>query len=273
MKKLVLMGTNDWVVPVFERISQQHEVVAVFTRAPKPAGRMLVLQKSPMHIWAESRGIPIHTSIKEFSSLIHHPSSIDFVVVASYGVMIPDDILSMSKFINIHPSLLPKYRGASPMLTAILNGDVDTGICLMDITSEMDAGDIHMVRKIAIGEDDTNADLEKNVSAVSADMLSEYLAAPDKYPAKPQIGEPTYTRKFTKEDLNIDWKKTPVQIHNQVRSIGGRTKINGIDVKILKTRIENGELKIENLQPAGKKAMDWKSFVNGLRDKIISFDN
>jgi methionyl-tRNA formyltransferase len=154
------------------------------------------------------------------------------------------------------------------MLTAILNGDKETGICLTDVTPELDAGGIHMTRKIEIGENDANADLEKRVSSISADMLSEYLMDPAKYPAAPQAGDPTYTRKFTKDDLIIDWNKTPRQIHNQIRSIGGRAKIGGVDVKILETRVVGDKLEILRVQPAGKNAMDWKSFANGRRGEI-----
>ena len=103
-------------------------------------------------------------------------------------------------------------------------------------------------------------------------MLVEYLSNPGIYPAVPQVGEPTFTRKFTGADEIIDWGKTPIQIHNQIRALGcGRTTINGADVKILETKIESGELKIVRIQPAGKKPMDWKSFVNGLRGAEIKF--
>lgn len=265
MSKLVLMGTNDWVIPMFDRVANEHDVLAVFTRAPKPAGRKMVLTKSPVHEWADQRGIPVYTKTSEYN---FKP---DFNVVASYGVILRDNILGAAPTINLHPSLLPKYRGPSPMLTALLNGDNETGVCLMDVTAEVDAGDIHMTRPIKIEENMTNQDLENTVAMVSADMLSEYLADPDAYPAKSQIGKPTFTHKFSKDDLVIDWNKTPFEIHNQIRSIGGRTQINGIDVKILESKINDGKLEIIKLQPAGKKPMDWKSFVNGLHGSEIKF--
>lgn len=265
MSKLVLMGTNDWVVPMFDRVAKEHEILAVFTRAPKPAGRKMILTKSPVHLWAEQRGIPVYTKTSEYN---FQP---DYNVVASYGVILRDNILGAAPTINLHPSLLPKYRGPSPMLTALLNGDSQTGVCLMDVTADVDAGDIHMVRPIEIDENMTNADLESRVAQMSADMLSEYLTDPNAYPAKPQVGEPTFTHKFTKDDLVIDWNKTPKQIHDQIRSIGGRTQINGIDVKILGSQINNNVLEITKLQPAGKNPMDWKSFVNGLHGAEIKF--
>ena len=267
--KLILMGTNSFVVPVFESLSNQHEIIAVFTRAPKPMGRKHILTKSPVHTWAEQKKLPIFTSIKEFDLV---PIKPDMIVVISYGVILHDNVLNSAPCINIHPSSLPKYRGPSPIRTAILNGDKQMDVCLMNMTAEMDAGGVYMRKNIAIDENDTNESLEKKVSIVAIEMLKEYLKNPEKYIAQPQMGEPSFTRKFTGADEIIDWKKTPQQIHNQIRALGcGRTKINGIDVKILETRIENNELKILKIQPSGKNPMDWKCFVNGLRGTEIKY--
>ena len=263
------MGTNSFVVPVFESLSNQHEIIAVFTRAPKPMGRKHILTKSPVHVWAEQKKLPIYTSIKEFDSV---PTNPDMIVVISYGVILRDNVLNSAPCINIHPSSLPKYRGPSPIRTALLNGDKQMDVCLMNMTAEMDAGDVLMRKNIAIDENDTNETMENKVSATAIEILNEYLKNPEKYVAQPQVGEPSFTRKFTGDDEIIDWKKTSQQIHNKIRALGcGRTKINGVDLKILETRIENNELKILKIQPSGKNPMDWKSFVNGLRGAEIKY--
>ena len=266
---LILMGTNGFVVPVFDNLANKHDIVAVFTRAPKPMGRKHILTPSPIHQWAESRGLKVCTSIKEFDTVTEKP---DMIVVFSYGVILRDNVLNAAPCINIHPSSLPKYRGPSPIRTAILNGDKNMDVCLMAMTAEMDAGDIYMRKNIAIDENDTNETVESKVSAVAIDMLNEYLAEPNKYVAIPQVGEPTFTRKFDGVDEIIDWNKSHVQIHNQIRALGcGRTKINGLDVKILETKIENNEFEIVKIQPAGKNPMDWKSFLNGLHGADIKY--
>ena len=265
--KLILMGTNDFVVPIFDDLANRHDIIAVFTRAPKPTGRKHILTASPVHVWADSRGLRVYTSIKEFDSITQKP---DMIIVISYGVILRDNILSAAKCINIHPSSLPKYRGPSPIRTAILNGDKNMDVCLMDMVSEMDAGDIYMRKNIVIDENDTNEDMENKVSKTAIEMLNEYLKNPNQYPPTPQSGEPTFTHKFTGTDEIIDWKKSVQQIHNQIRALGsGRTKINGVDVKILETKIENNGLKIIKIQPAGKNPMDWKSFINGLHGAEI----
>jgi len=140
----------------------------------------------------------------------------------------------------------------------------------MQLVAEMDAGPIFMRTPFEIGENDTNETIEKRVSEIGAKMLVEYLNAPEKYPRFAQTGDATYTRKFTGDDEIIDWTRPTREIHNQIRALGcGRTKINGVDVKILETKIENDKLHIVRIQPAGKKPMDWKSFLNGLRGDEI----
>ncbi len=265
--KLVLMGTNAFVVPMFDRIKKSgHEILAVFTRAPKPVGRKKVLTPSPVHVWADENKLTVHTNIAEYN---YTP---DMIVVVSYGVILRDNVLSSAPCINIHPSFLPQYRGPSPIRTAIYNGDKTSAVCLMDVTAELDAGDVHMCREFEIGENDTNETVEETVSKIGADMLVEYLANPGAYPATPQDGAPSFTHKWTGADEIIDWNKSAQQIHNQIRALGaGRTKISGVDVKILETRIENNELKITRIQPSGKNPMDWKSFVNGLRGAPIKY--
>jgi len=257
--KLVLMGTNGFVVPMFEKIANAgHEIMAVFTRAPKPAGRKQILTPSPVHIWAAARGVPVYHNVREYDM---RP---DMVVVVSYGAMLRDNVLNSAPCINIHPSDLPRYRGPSPIRTAIYNGDKTSAVCLMQVTPEMDAGDIYMRRPFDIDANDTNETVEAKVSDIGAEMLTEYLDNPAAFSAVPQSGTPTFTRKFTGADEIIDWGKTPQEIHNQIRALGaGRTKINGADVKILQTRITNGNLEIVSIQPAGKRPMDWKSFLNG----------
>ena len=264
--KVVLMGTPDFVVPVFDAISKRHNVLAVFTRGPKPVGRKHVITKSPVHIWAESKNIPVY----------HRPSEYNFkpdmVFVMAYGAMLHDNVLNSAPCVNLHPSLLPLYRGPSPIKTAIMNGDSESGVCLMQMTAEMDAGDILMCKKFDISIDDTNETIEQKVSEIGAKMILEYMENPEKYPPKKQTGKIVYTAKTGLYDEIIDWKKSPTEIHNLVRALGaGRTKINGIDVKILKTKMNGNKMEIVTIQPAGKKLMDFQSFVNGLRGAEIRF--
>lgn len=256
--KLVLMGTNDFVVPIFERLRAAHDILAVFTAAPAPMGRKRVLTPSPVHAWAAAHNIPVHHNAQDFD---YRP---DFTVVVSYGEILRRNVLDAAPCINIHPSHLPRYRGPSPIRTAIYNGDNQSAVCLMAVTDVLDAGDVFMCRPMDIGENENNADIEAKVSAIGADMLIEYLQNPAAYPGQPQTGTPTFTRKFTGVDEIIDWTRGARAVHNQIRALGaGRTKISGVDVKILETRVNGDMLKIQRIQPAGGRPMDWNSFVNG----------
>lgn len=265
--KIVLMGTNEFVVPIFDAVRcAGHDIIAVFTRAPRPVGRKHILTPSPVQKWAETHGLPVYTNIRDYNF------TPDMVVVVSYGVILRDNVLSSAPCVNIHPSHLPQYRGPSPIRTAIYNGDTHSAVCLMQMTRDLDSGDVYMCREFDIGENDTNADVEKRVSEIGSEILMEYLSNPSAYVPTPQIGTPTYTRKFTGDDEIVDWRRTPREIHNQIRALGaGRTKINGIDVKILDARVANNKLNIIKIQPAGKKPMDWQSFVNGLHGAEIRF--
>lgn len=264
--KVVLMGTPDFVVPIFDAIAKQHDVLAVFTRAPKPVGRKHIITKSPVHIWAESMNIPVYHNPGEYN---FNP---DMVFVAAYGAILRDNVLKSAPCVNLHPSLLPMYRGPSPIRTAIKNGDCESGICLIQMTNELDAGDILMCKKFDIDIDDTNETVEAKVSKIGTEMILEYMSAPENFPPKPQSGKIVYTAKTGVYDEMIDWKKPAIEIHNLVRALGaGRTKINGINVKILKTKMDDGKLEVVTIQPAGKKPMDWKSFVNGMHGKEIIY--
>lgn len=263
---VVLMGTPDFVVPVFDAVASRHNVIAVFTRGPKPVGRKHVITKSPVHIWAESRNIPVYHKPSEYN---FNP---DMVFVAAYGAILRDNILNSAPCINLHPSLLPCYRGPSPIRTAIMNGDTESGVCLIKMTDELDAGDILMCQKFDISIDDTNETVEAKVSQIGAKMILAYMENPDKYAPVKQSGKIVYTAKIDAYTEIIDWNKPAIEIHNLVRALGaGRTKINGIDVKILKTKMNGNQLEIVTVQPTGKKPMDWKSFVNGLHGDEIRF--
>ncbi|MCQ2562570.1 MAG: hypothetical protein MJ158_03085 [Alphaproteobacteria bacterium] len=143
-------------------------------------------------------------------------------------------------------------------------------VWLMEMTAEMEAGDVFLRKNILIDINDTNQQIETKVSQTAIDLLNDYLSTPNKYIAQKQNGIATFTRKFTGDDEIIDLEKSELEIHNQIRALGcGRTKIKGVEVKILKTFYNNGKMNIITIQPAGKKSMDWKSFINGFHGQEI----
>ncbi|MDR2685534.1 MAG: methionyl-tRNA formyltransferase [Rickettsiales bacterium] len=251
------MGDSDWSMPVFEAIrANGHEVAAVYTRP-----------ESSAEIWANKHSIPVFVP-KNFRAaedvVAFQNLNADIALVAAYGVILPAAVLSAPKMgcINLHPSLLPKYRGASPFVSAIMNGDTESGVCLIKMGEGLDDGDIFICRKMSIGKDEQKSELKKRISEISTEMVLEYLSAPEKFPGVKQIGEPTMTRKITKEMLVADFSD-PVRMHNMVRAYPVRARHSGVDLKITETRLNDGKLEVLRVHPAGKKEMDFSAFING----------
>lgn len=297
--KVIFMGTPDFAVPCLENlIHSKHEVVAVFSQPDKPVGRKQVLTPPAVKVCAVNNNIPVFqpNSLKNSDAFdIINGYKPDVIIVVAYGKILPDDILTAAKYgcINVHASLLPKYRGAAPIQWAVLNGDKETGVTIMQMDNGLDTGDMLLTVKTEIGENETSAELFDRLSDIGAEALVEVLDDIDNYresvvpQSKNDFG---YASKITKELSSIDWSKSAQNIHNQVRGLQtwpcASTKLNGKNLKIHKTVLSaktgniSGEivdnngvitvccgdgccLDILELQLDGKKRMDVKSFLAG----------
>lgn len=293
---IVFMGTPDFAVPTLEKLAQSsHNILAVVTQPDKPVGRKQVLTPPDVKVCAEKYNIPVlqpeslrnDNSFNEIKSL-----DPDVIVVVAYGKILPKNILDIPKYgcVNVHGSLLPKYRGASPIQSAVLNGDKISGVTTMFMGEGLDTGDILLKSETEIGENETSAELFDRLSYMGADLLLKTLEGLENgsiTPEKQNESEATYTVKITKDMCPIDWKKPARIIHNQVRGLQtwpvAVSKINGKDVKIhstvfceksgnpgaviskdpLTVACGEGSLIIKELQLSGKKRMDSKSFLLG----------
>jgi methionyl-tRNA formyltransferase len=262
------MGSSDLSVAVFDTVRRAgHNIIALYTRAPAPSGRGHKLTPTETEIWGNENNIPVLTprNFKDAEDVVKFKSfNADVALVVAYGVILPDEILSAPKLgcINIHPSLLPKYRGPSPIASAIINGDTETGVCLMKLDSGVDTGDVLSCEKMEISNDETLSELTDRIKTVASKIANEYLAKPDLFTARPQTGTPSMTTKITKEILRADFTN-PTKTHNLVRAYSVRARFGGTDVKITKTKLTNGVLEVLRLTPSGGKEMDMKSFLNG----------
>ena len=293
------MGTPDFAVPCLEKLNNsKHNVVGVFSQPDKPVGRKQILTPPPVKAYAAENGIPVFQPerIKNSDALdIIKELNPDIIVVVAYGKILPKEILNAAKHgcINVHASLLPKYRGAAPIQWAVLNGDEKTGVSIMQMDEGLDTGDVILVRECEIGENETSAELFDKLSIIGAVALLEALdliESGNSKPVKQPEGDFGYAKMITKELCPIDWNKGAREIHNQVRGLQtwpvATTTINGKTVKIHKTAISDikgnnsGEvvdnnkrlvvccgdgccLEILELQPEGKKRMDAKAFLPG----------
>lgn len=303
---VIFMGTPDFSVPCLTKLIERgHKVSAVFTQPDKPVGRKHILTAPPVKTAALKNNIPVYQpdSLKNGGAYnIIKDYKPDVIIVVAYGKILPPEILKAAKYgcINVHASLLPKYRGASPIQQAVLNGDSETGVTVMQMDEGIDTGDMLLVKKTEIGINETSDELFDRLSVIGAQTLAECLDLLSDGSIKPvkQSGDGvSYTQKITKALSPIDWRKTAFEVHNQVRGLQtwpcAETKINGKTVKIHKTVLsaETGNkpgvvvdnkntltvccgdgkcVEILALQPEGKKRMDIKSFLAGNKIEILT---
>jgi methionyl-tRNA formyltransferase len=227
--RIIFMGTPEFSVPVLEElIGQGHDIVAVYTRAPKPAGRRgLELSPSPVHAAAARLGVPVLTpkSLKgPEDGAIFASFAADVAVVVAYGLILPKPILEALRFgcLNLHASLLPRWRGAAPMQRAIMAGDPETGVMVMKMEEGLDTGPVGLVERIAIGPQMTAGELHDRLSRLGADLMVRALAALSRGSLNfaPQADEGvTYAQKIDKAEARIDWAKPATDVHNLVRAL------------------------------------------------------
>ena len=302
--KIVFFGTSSFAIPSLrELIGSRHEILAVVTQPDRQKGRNLKLSQPETKVLARAKGIKVYqpedASSSDATQYLKGLGA-DLFVVISFGQILKKNILSIPKLysLNLHGSLLPKYRGAAPTNRAIINGDKATGITIIKMNERMDEGDIILKKEIDIDPEDTNITLSENLSELGARALLEVMAMIDSGKRvsleKQNNAEATYAPKLKKEDGLIDWDKDAAKIHNMVRGLipwpGAYTHYDEKVLKVLKTSVADiasdedaapgavigvvrgkgifvktgsGSLAIQYLQLEGKKAMDSDAFVRG----------
>lgn len=299
--KIIYMGTPDFAVPALKSLaSSEHEVCAVFTQPDKPRGRKMILTPPDVKVCAQSLDIPVYQpdSMKNGDALeIINKYNPDVIVVAAYGKILPKAVLDAPKFgcVNIHGSLLPKYRGAAPIQQSVLNGDKVTGITTMLMDVGLDTGDILLTEETEIGENETSGELFDRLAELGGKLILKTLSALEKgeiTPKKQDESLATHTSKIDKSLCPIDFSKSAFEVHNKVRGLNpwpvATTKICGKNVKVYSTRLcpksgTNGEVistkplvvgcgdksvEILELQPEGKKRMTADAFLAGHKLEI-----
>jgi len=273
--RIIFMGTPEFAVPTLLRLIQNnYPIVGVITQPDKQTGRKHMLTASPVKKIAREHKLPIFQFTKLDNEATSKIKSLepDLIVVVAYGKILPQAFLDIPKFgcLNIHPSLLPLYRGPSPIQGAILNGEGTTGITIIKMDKDMDHGPIVYQQKFEILDDD-NAETMHNLLAVEgAEMLIKILpkVLEGKFKTTPQDdSKATYTKIITKDDAKINWKKPALEIYCQIRAYypnpGAWTDITGKKIKILKSHIEDFQLVLDMVQPEGKQPMKYSDYLNG----------
>ena len=296
--RLIFMGTPDFSVPVLQTIlNSNHQLLAVYTQPPRPKGRGGKIAKSPIHELAESADIDVRTpldfknnqDIKDFEKF-----EADLAIVAAYGLILPREVLRAPKFgcVNIHASLLPRWRGAAPIHRAILAGDTQTGITLMQMDEGLDTGNIISMEKTIIGPKTDLVSLHDTLAEMGTEMLARFLdllQENEKIDSVPQPADGmTYAKMLTKEEGRIDWNNSAEEIERKVRAFypwpGTWTLLHDKRVKIVEvvvsdeksqekegTILKNGKivcgdghvLVLQKMQPENKNMMDTQAALNG----------
>ncbi|GBD49290.1 methionyl-tRNA formyltransferase [Methylopila sp. Yamaguchi] len=299
--RLVFMGTPDFAAPVLsELVGQGHEVAAVYTRAPKPAGRGMELTKSPVHRLADSFGLPVETprSFRDEETIARFAEhGADLAVVVAYGLILPRAALEAPELgcLNCHASLLPRWRGAAPIQRAIMAGDAETGVMAMRMEEGLDTGPVGMAERLAIGADETAGELHDLLSRLGADLMGRAVAAMGRgglqFRAQAAEGV-TYAAKIEKAESRIDWARPAQVVHDHIRGLSPfpgawfeiaaargpervkalrSTRVDGAGApgELLDDRLTvgcgDGAVRLLTLQRAGKGPVDASAFLNGAR--------
>ena len=300
--RILFMGTPDIAAESLNAlIAAGYDICAVFTRADKPVGRKQILTAPPVKQTAEANGIPVYQprTLRDGSSdeLIKSLAP-DIIVVVAYGCIIPPQLLHVAKYgcINLHVSLLPKYRGSAPIQWAVLNGDAETGVTIMQLDEGLDTGDILYVQPVAIDPDMTSGELFDRVSAIGAKTLVEVLPkieAGKLTPKKQEESLATKAPSLTKEMAQFDFTQPAAHIHNWVRGMnpwpmaffmhdGKKIKVTAsklsenpanaapgsvLAVKPLTIACQDGSIVLDSVTPEGSKSMAGTAWAAGRRLK------
>jgi len=293
--RLVFMGTPEFAVPaLIELAARGFDIAAVYTRAPKPAGRGMDMQPSPVEREARRLALPVMTppSLKSTEAqAAFRTHNADVAVVAAYGLILPKTILDAPRLgcFNVHASLLPRWRGAAPINRAIMAGDRETGVTIMKMNEGLDTGEIATAERVPIAPDMTAGDLHDVLARLGADLMPRTLAALERgtLTLTPQPADGvTYAAKIGKEETRIDWEKPWHNVHNHIRGLspipGAWFELSGARIKALRsTKAEgagepgkvlddrltvacgDGAVRLVQVQRAGRQPMNSDEFLRG----------
>jgi methionyl-tRNA formyltransferase len=248
---------------VLRGLAERHDVAYVLTRPDRPKGRGRRVAAPAAKEIAERLGIEVRQPERpaEIDDL-----DVDVIVVAAYGALIPKGLLERALWLNVHPSLLPRWRGAAPVERAIMAGDTQTGVSIIQLVEELDAGPIGAVRAFPVAEEDDAGSVFAQAAQLAPELVEEALETRD---FRPQEGEVTYAEKIGPADRELDWSKPAEELHNRIRAlsphIGARGELHGRPVIVWRSRVVDGELEILEVQPEGRRRMTLEEFERGLR--------
>ena len=305
MAKIIFMGTPDFSTKILEMLISEHDVIAVVTQPDRPVGRKRKLTPPPVKQLAEEHGLPVYQPEKlaqsdDLQTLIDMDA--DLIVTAAFGQLLPKALLDAPQYgaINVHASLLPKYRGGAPIHQAIIDGQKETGVTIMYMAEKLDAGDIIAQQAIAIESKDDVGSMHDKLSFFGANLLQQTL--PDiingTQDATPQDeSEATFASNISREDERLDWSRPAEAIHNHIRGLSpwpvAYTTMDDTNLKVFAARVEKGKqgnpgeiiettkkaiivgtgsedaIALTEIQLAGKKRMQVANYLSGVQTSLV----
>ena len=266
MARIAVAATAPFGAGVLERLAERHDVSVLLTRPDAPAGRGRRMAAPPARQAAERLGIPVLQPERPTAGLdLGAPT----VVVCAYGLLVPPELLVERAWLNVHPSLLPRWRGAAPVERAIMTGDQETGVTIHETIAALDAGPIAAQESFPIGADDDAGAVYATAAEVAARLLDRVLADP--IPRfEPQEGEPTYAEKIGADDRRLDLDRPAEELVRVVRAlsphIGARAELEGRLVTVWRARVGEGDsFEPLEVQPDGGRRMEYAAWLRGLR--------
>ena len=248
--RIVFMGTPAFSVPALDALAARHDIVAVYTQPPRPAGRGQAPRPSPIEARARSLGIPVRTPLSlrdPAAQSAFAAEAAEVAVVVAYGLILPQAVLDVPPMgcLNIHASLLPRWRGAAPIHRAVLAGDAQTGICIMRMAAGLDTGPVLLRQAMAIGACDTTGDLHDRLADLGAGMIVTALDGLADRIAEPQAEGATYAAKIDKAEARIDWTRPATEVDRLIRGLSpapGAWCMAGAErIKLLRSRLVPGQ--------------------------------
>jgi len=262
--RLAVAATAPLGADVLERLARNHDIAYLLTRPDRPRGRGRRVAAPPAKEAAERLGIEVRQPERLEDAF---DPGVDTVVAAAYGLLIPEAVLGRALWLNVHPSLLPRWRGAAPIERALMAGDAETGVSIIKLVPELDAGPVAAQRSFPLGEEDDFGSVSARAGALAAELLEDALQNPQLTP-QPDEGV-TYAAKIGPEDRELDWDRPAEELLNRIRAlsphIGARGELHGRPVTVWRARIEDGELVPVEVQADGRRRMSYDEFLRGLR--------
>jgi methionyl-tRNA formyltransferase len=262
--RLAVAATAPLGADLLERLAEKHDIAYLLTRPDRPRGRGRRVAAPPAKEAAERLGIEVRQPERLDDAF---DPEVDTVVAAAYGLLIPEPVLERALWLNVHPSLLPRWRGAAPIERALMAGDPETGVSIIKLVPELDAGPIAAQRAFPLREEDDFGTVSARAGELAAELLEEVLPRPELTP-QPEEGL-TYAAKIGPDDRVLDWNRPPEELLNQVRAlsphIGARGELHGRPVTIWRARIEGGQLVPVEVQAEGRRRMSYDEFLRGLQ--------